>query len=128
MPETPLSLRPLMGPDGRIVIVPIDHGTAIPVPGLENPEALITSLSPWADIFVVNYGVARACRSALQERAICLRTDVYKPAGSGQPDHGAWMTFGAADAMRAGARCVMHMLYPHHPDEARQFRESARLI
>ena len=38
------------------------------------------------------------------------------------------MTCGAVEAVRVGARCVMHMLYPHHPDEARQFRESARLI
>lgn len=117
-----------MRANGRTVIVPIDHGTAIPVPGLEHPAALIGSLRPWADAFVVNYGVARACRSALEGRAICLRTDVYKPARAGNPDHGAYMTFGAADATRTGARCVMHMLYTHHVDEARHFRESARLI
>src|SRR5687767_4362243 len=127
MSTTTPSLRPFMRSNGRIVIVPIDHGTAIPVPGLENPEALIASLCLWADMFVVNYGLARACRCALDGRAICLRADVYKPAGPGQPDHGALMTYGAADAKRAGACCVMHMLYPHHPDEARQFRESARL-
>ena len=128
MPEPPLSLRSFVRANGRTVIVPMDHGTAVPVPGLENPAELIASLRPWADAFVVNYGVARACRAALQYRAICLRADVYKPARPGQPDHGAWMTFGAADAVRAGAHCVMHMLYPHHPDEARQFREAARLI
>lgn len=121
-------LRPFLRANGRTVIVPLDHGTAIPVPGLEDPAALITSLRPWADAFVVNYGVARACRGALEGRAVCLRTDVYKPARAGNPDHGAYMTFGAADAIRAGASCVMHMLYTHHPDEARHFRESARLI
>ncbi len=114
--------------NGRTVIVPIDHGTAIPVPGLEHPAELIAALHPWADAFVVNYGTARACRSALDGRATCLRTDVYKPALAGHVDHGAWMTCGAVEAVRVGARCVMHMLYPHHPDEARQFRESARLI
>jgi DhnA family fructose-bisphosphate aldolase class Ia len=123
-----LNLRPFLRANGRTVIVPVDHGTAIPVPGLEKPADLIRTLSPWADAFVVNYGAARACRSALEGRAVCLRTDVYKPARAGQPDHGAWMTHGAADAVRVGAQCVMHMLYPHHPDEARQFRESARLI
>ncbi|HEX2750346.1 MAG TPA: hypothetical protein VHM91_20235 [Verrucomicrobiales bacterium] len=128
MPETPLLLRPFMRANGRTVIVPIDHGTAIPVPGLEKPAELITALRPWADAFVVNYGLARACSSALEGRAICLRTDVYKPARAGNPDHGAWMTYGAAEATRTGARCVMNMLYPHHPDEARQFREGARLI
>jgi DhnA family fructose-bisphosphate aldolase class Ia len=117
-----------MRANGRTVIVPIDHGTAIPVPGLDCPDLAIAGLRQWADAFVVNYGVARRFRPALTGRAMCLRTDVYKPAGAGQPDHGAWMTYGAADAVRLGANCVMHMLYPHHPDEARQFRESARLI
>lgn len=128
MSETPLFLRSFFRPNGRTVIVPIDHGTAIPVPGLERPAELIASLRPWADAFVVNYGLARSCRSALEGRGICLRADVYKPARAGNPDHGAWMTYGAAEAGRSGAHCVMHMLYPHHPDEARQFRESARLI
>ena len=128
MSEIPLLLRPFMRANGRTVIVPMDHGTAIPVPGLEQPAELIAALHPWADAFVMNYGAARACRAPLEGRAVCLRVDVYKPALPGQPDHGAWMTLGAADAVRIGARCVMHMLYPHHPDEARQFRESARLI
>jgi class I fructose-bisphosphate aldolase/fructose-bisphosphate aldolase/2-amino-3,7-dideoxy-D-threo-hept-6-ulosonate synthase len=108
--------------------VPIDHGASVPVPGLENPASLIAALSSDADGFVVNYGLARACRSALTDRAVCLRADVYKPGRPGNPDHGAWMVYGAADALRVGAKCMMHMLYPHHPDEARQFRESARLI
>ncbi len=128
MSDTPHFLRSLLRANGRTVIVPIDHGTAIPVAGLERPDSLIEGLREWADAFVVNYGAARACRTALEGRAVCLRTDVYKPARPGQPDHGAWMTYGAADAVRAGAHCVMHMLYPHHADEARQFREGARLI
>ena len=128
MSEVPLHTRSFMRANGRTVIVPIDHGTAIPVPGLERPDLAIAGLRKWADAFVVNYGAARRYKLALHNRAICLRTDVYKPARDGQPDHGAWMTYGAADALRAGANCVMHMLYPHHPDEARQFREGARLI
>ena len=121
-------LRSFLRPDGRTVILPIDHGTAIPVPGMEDPAALIRATHPWADGFVVNAGVARACRAELSGRAMCLRTDVYKPARDGQPDHGAWMIYSAADAIRLGAAGVMHMLYTHHADEARQFRESARLI
>ena len=38
------------------------------------------------------------------------------------------MTYGATEATRCGVHGVMHMLYTHHPDEARMFRESARLI
>jgi DhnA family fructose-bisphosphate aldolase class Ia len=124
----PPLLQPFFRADGRTVIVPIDHGVSVPVPGLEHPEELIAALRPRADGFVVNYGTSRACRAALDGRGICLRMDVYKPARPGHPDHGAWMAFGAADAVRVGAHAAMHMLYPHHPDEARQFRESARLI
>jgi DhnA family fructose-bisphosphate aldolase class Ia len=128
MSKSPLSPSSFFRADGRTVIVPIDHGVSVPVPGLEQPASLIEELRPWADGFVVNYGMARACRAAFRDRGMCLRMDVYKPALPGNRDHGAWMTFGAADAVRLGAHCVMHMLYPHHPDEARQFRESARLI
>ncbi len=44
--------------DGRTVILPIDHGTAIPVPGMPNPAGLIESVRDSVDGFVVNYGVA----------------------------------------------------------------------
>ena len=62
---TPARLLPFLRSGGRTVIVPIDHGTAIPVPGLEHPADLIEALKPFADAFVVNYGTALACRDAL---------------------------------------------------------------
>lgn len=69
-------------PDGRTVILPIDHGTAIPVPGLEDPGALIEALNPAVDGYVVNAGVARAFGGLMQGKGVCLRTDLYKPAGA----------------------------------------------
>ena len=42
--------------DGKAVILPIDHGTAIPVPGLEDPRTLIGELNPHVDGYVVNMG------------------------------------------------------------------------
>lgn len=128
MATIPSSLSPFFKDDGRTVIVPIDHGTAIPVPGLEHPSELIGRLRPYADGFVVNYGVARACADALEDRGICLRTDVYKPAVAGNKDHGAYMIFGAGDVLRAGAHAAMQMLYPYHPEEDRQFMECSALI
>lgn len=114
--------------DGRTLIVPIDHGTAIPVPGLEDIGAVIESLSAYADGFVVNYGVARAFQPQLAGKAVCLRADVYKPACAGHVDHGAYLTYGAAEADAVGADAVMSMLYPHHPNEAQMFRENAALL
>lgn len=119
---------PFFQSDGRTIIVPIDHGTAIPVPGLEDMGAVIESLSAFADGFVVNYGVARAFQPQLSGKAVCLRADVYKPALSGHADHGAYMTFGAAEADAVGADAVMSMLYPNHPNEAQMFRENAALL
>ena len=43
------------GRDGKTVILPIDHGTAIPVPGMEDPIGLIEETSPHVDGYVVKY-------------------------------------------------------------------------
>ena len=40
--------------DGKTVILPIDHGVAIPVPGLENPFQLIEEVNPFVDGYVLN--------------------------------------------------------------------------
>ncbi len=119
---------PFFQADGRTIIVPIDHGTAIPVPGLEDMAAVIESLSAYADGFVVNYGVARAFQPQLAGKAVCLRADVYKPALPGHSDLGAYMTYGATEADAVGAHAVMSMLYPQHPNEAQMFRENAALL
>ncbi len=106
----------------------MDHGTAIAVPGLEDMGGAMERLGLYADGFVVNYGVARAFRGALSRKGVCLRADVYKPSLPGHEDHGAYRTYGAAEALAVGARAVMSMLYVHHPAEAQMFRENAALI
>ena len=121
-------LKKFFRSDGKTMILPIDHGTAIPVPGLENPAALIESMNPIVDGYVVNMGVANACASELAGKGICFRTDVYKPAVEGNPDRGAYMTFGAEDALEVGANAVMNMLYTHHGEEDRMIAECASLI
>jgi len=128
MTDLQRNLGAFFRPDGRTLILPIDHGTAVPVPGLERPRELIRALDPIFDGYVVNYGLARAARAELADTAVCLRTDVYKPAAPGNPDHGTFRVFGASDARRIGARAVMNMLYTHHPDENRIFAECAGLI
>lgn len=114
--------------DGKTVIVPIDHGTAIPVPGLEDPGSLIESLNPFADGYVVNYGVASAFAEPLAGKGVCFRTDVYKPAAPGNRDLGSFLVYSAEDAMELGANAVMNMLYTHHAEEDRIVAECASLI
>ena len=114
--------------DGKTVILPIDHGTAIPVPGLERPSELISQLRDSIDGFVVNPGVAQACKEALSEKGVCLRTDGYKPTYPGNPDTGPYRLFTGEDAIALGAHAMMNMCYLHHPNESENFRECAALI
>ena len=115
-------------PNDRTVILPIDHGTAIPVPGLEDPAGLIEALNPVVDGYVVNMGVAKACGDLLEGKGTCLRTDVYKPVAEGQPDHGSYLTYSVEDALAVGADAMMNMLYTDHPSEAGMVRDCASLI
>ncbi len=118
------ALASLFRDDGKTVILPIDHGTAVPVPGLERPGELVRSLQPAIDGLVVNYGLGRAYRTDLEGVFLCLRADLYKPDVS----LGSVKLFGAEEALEIGARALMHMLYPGHADEGRIVRECARTI
>lgn len=63
--------------NGRTVILPLDHGCAIPVPGLENPFEMIDRVSPYVDGYVINLGVAMRAADSMAGKGICLRTDTY---------------------------------------------------
>lgn len=112
----------------RTLILPIDHGTAIPVPGLRDLCGLIASVNPFYDGYVLNYGGVRAAGSGAQGRGICLRTDVYKPGYGENSNRGSYQVYGATEAVRLGAHAVMNMLYVHHEEEDRIFAEAAALI
>lgn len=114
--------------DGKTVILPIDHGTAIPVFGLEDPTGLIESLNPVVDGYVVNLGIALSAAEALAEKGICLRTDCYKPAFGDNLDEGSYRLYGADEALTVGAHAMMNMLYVNHPNESGIMREAAELI
>lgn len=122
------NLAQFFQPDGRTLILPIDHGTAIPVPGLEDPAALIGRLNPYVDGYVVNLGVAFAAAEALDGKGICLRTDCYKPRFGDNLDEGSYRLYGADQALVCGAHAMMNMLYSNHPNESGITREVAELI
>lgn len=116
------------GTDGKTVILPIDHGTAIPVPGMEDPIGLIEATSTVVDGYVVNLGLALAAHEALEDSGVCLRTDCYKPAYGDNEDEGAYRIFDTEHAEMIGAHAVMNMLYVHHRNEAELFREVGELM
>lgn len=122
------NLKVFFQEDGRTVILPIDHGTAIPVHGLEKPRDVINSVKEVVDGFVVSLGVALHCKSELAGKGVCLRTDCYKPTYPGNPDNGPTRLFTCEDAQMVGAQAIMNMCYPHHPHEGRNFADCADLI
>lgn len=120
-------LRHFLRPDGRTVILPIDHAVAIPVPGLENTAAVIESTAPHVDGFIVNYGVAREFADQLKGKAVCLRTDCYNTRSVGD-GAGAFPLFGGADAEAVGTNAMMNMLFTGADGEAASVRAAARLV
>ena len=121
------NLSKFLQSDGRTVILPIDHGTIIPVPEL-SPLNIIEELTPVVDGFVVNLGVATAAGDHFGGKGVCLRTDCYKPFYGDNVDEGSYRLYGADEALAVGANAVMNMLYSHHPNEADNAREVAELI
>ncbi|MEM1294728.1 MAG: hypothetical protein AAGH89_05140 [Verrucomicrobiota bacterium] len=111
-------------PDGKTVILPLDHGTAIPVQGMEDPGKIIRSVKPHVDGFVMNLGTAVRFGKELEGSGVCLRTDVYKP----DVEEGAYKVYGIDEAEEVGAHAVMQMLYPGHGYETEITRDCAETI
>lgn len=121
-------LKQFFQSDGRTVITPIDHGSAIPVPELNHPGAVIESLNPFVDGYVVNLGIALTCHEQLSGKGICLRTDCYKPTYGDNEDTGPFRLYSPDEAETVGAHAVMNMCYTHHRNETEIIRECAELI
>lgn len=113
--------------DGKTVILPIDHGVAVPVPGLENPFALIDAVSPYVDGYVMNLGLAMRAADSMAGKGICLRTDVYNTRLTGD-GAGSINVYGAEEAEMVGANAVMNMIYPWSISERMNFQECADII
>lgn len=112
---------------GKTVILPIDHGTAIPVPGLEDPFALIERVNAFIDGYVMNLGVAMRAADTLAGKGICLRTDIYNTRTTGE-GAGSIGAFGIDQAEMVGANAVMNMIYPGSANEKEVFQDCADLI
>lgn len=113
--------------NGKTVILPIDHGCAIPVPSLENPFQLIDQVNEFVDAYVMNLGVAMRAADSLAGKGIILRTDVYNTRSTGE-GAGSIGVYGVEEAEMVGANAVMNMLYPGSVNEKANFQECADLI
>jgi DhnA family fructose-bisphosphate aldolase class Ia len=113
--------------EDRTVILPIDHGVAIPVPGLEDPLALIEKVNPFVNGYVMNMGLAIRSVDVTEGKGICLRTDVYNARTSGD-GAGSIPIYGCAAAESVGASAVMNMLFPGGANETAITQACADLI
>lgn len=112
----------------RTVMIPIDHGTLLPVPGLEDTGALIEELKPYCDGFIVNLGVARAFQKQLEGKGVVLRTDTGNTCIENHHTDGSFRIYGIEDAKAVGAHALMNMTFPGHPREMANLIDCADLI
>ena len=118
------NLKPFFRDDQRTIILPIDHGTNIPVPDMPAFEGLISEVSEFVGGFVMNLGAAKVFASSLDNTGLCLRTDNYKP----DNPTGSYKVCGGDEAKAVAADGMMHMLYPGHENESIITMECAETI
>jgi class I fructose-bisphosphate aldolase len=121
-------LRHIFRPDGRALIVAIDHGmTEGPVKGLESPAAMLAAVAAaGADAVLAGYGLARRYAEALAPLGLILRLDGgHPPLGALTPAGGF---YAVADALRLGADAVAVSAFPGTPQEEISLRHLASVV
>lgn len=121
-------LRRIFGPDGRTLIVAMDHaGSMGPVPGLEDPGRVIREVvAAGADAVMTTFGIARRFGGNLGRAALILRVDggtsALGPRGADMS-----LVFRVEDALRQGADGVACMGFPGREGECRTLPYLAQL-
>jgi DhnA family fructose-bisphosphate aldolase class Ia len=111
-------MKRVFKPDGRALIVAMDHGMLDgPCPGLENPAQTIEKVvSGGADAILTTYGVARRFAAELSGIGLILRMDggstsLGKAGGPGM------QFFELEDALRVGADALAVSAFPGAANE-----------
>ena len=105
-------------PDGRALIVAMDHGLLDgPCKGLENPADTIAKIvTGGADAVLTSYGVARHFARDLASVGLILRAD-GGATSLGKSDGPSAVFFGVEEALRLGADAVAVTAFPGSPKE-----------
>jgi class I fructose-bisphosphate aldolase/fructose-bisphosphate aldolase/2-amino-3,7-dideoxy-D-threo-hept-6-ulosonate synthase len=97
-------------PDGRALIVALDHARSGPTPGLERPgETIAQVVAGGADAIMTTFGVARSFWHQLGGRGLIFATDGLRPVTEQV----------VLDAVRLGADAVELKVFPGNPEETR---------
>lgn len=122
-----LRLRRLLAPDGRGVIVPMDHGISDgPLPGLERPrETAARVVAGGADSLIVHKGIVRAVADELGDAGFWL----HLSAGTSlNPDPNAKRIVATLEeAIRLGADGISIHVNVGAPEESRMVEDMGRI-
>ena len=123
-------LRRIFGPDGRTVIVALDHGLIDgPCPGFEHPAETISAVvAGGPDAVLTSYGIAVNFAAELSGVGLILRSDGSE-SNLGSPSKGSvGQFFGAGDALRVGADALAVTALPGSDSESDTLHNLARTI
>lgn len=125
-----MSMPDILAPDGRTVIIAIDHSLySWPCRGLEDRKAIIAAAaSAGVDAMIASYGTIREFRSCFGQVKPILKLDLTSlTLGGHYPLTEYVMAFGLDDAERLGVRTVLNFIQLGAPFELEALRQSARL-
>ena len=120
----------IFGPDGRTVIVALDHGLIDgPCRGFERPGETIESIvAGGPDAILTSYGIAGNFGAELEGVGLILRSDGAE-SNLGTPSTGSvGRFFGVEDALRIGADALAVTALPGSAAEADTLRNLAHTI
>ena len=123
-------LHRIFGPDGRTVIIALDHGLIDgPCEGFERPAETISAIvAGGPDAVLTSYGIAENFAAELSGVGLILRSD-GSVSNLGSPSTGSvGQFFGAAEALRVGADALAVTALPGSAAEADTLRNLARTI
>ncbi len=108
-------LNNIFAPDGRAVIVALDHGLLDgPIEGFTDPgETIAKVIAGGADAILTSYGIAEKYQEELSRVGLILRAD-GAATNLGTPSDGSASTpfFGVEDALRLGADALVVTAMP----------------
>jgi fructose-bisphosphate aldolase / 2-amino-3,7-dideoxy-D-threo-hept-6-ulosonate synthase len=123
-------LNGVLGPDGRALIVAIDHPLySWPCPGLEDRGSVLRTVSSaGADAVICSYGTLRDLRDAFGNAAPILKLDLTTVAVGGHyPSSEYALAYSVEDARRLGAAAVLTYVQLGTPFELEALRNAAHV-
>ena len=120
----------IFGPDGRAVIIALDHGLIDgPCAGFERPGETISAIVAGApDAILTSYGIAENFAAELDRVGVILRSDGSESNLGASSTGSVGQFFGPEDALRVGADALAVTAFPGSSAEADTLRNLARTI